>query len=118
MAKGNKFTPTPQVNVYKLEEDVKDFIRRVRVQDFFSDATQVNDLNLKYQKSDFTPAKGNNAELDNLLEILECQSTKVLASTHVKKKNKNLSREEYDALNTLRNNSNLYITTADKGALW
>jgi hypothetical protein len=115
LSKGNKFTPTSRMNSSKLTEDITDFIRRVRIHDYFSDTTQSNELDLKFQKSDFTPAKGKNIDMDNLLNILENRSINMLDTTNTPQHNRNLSAGEFNALKQLQTKSNLHITTADKG---
>ena len=37
LSKGLKFTPTPQCNLPEMEKDIKDFTRKLRLVEFFSE---------------------------------------------------------------------------------
>ena len=61
---GLKFTPTPEKNnPYELNDDVNEFLRKIRLWEYF-DGEENNDESLVKKKSNFTPPIGRNESLD------------------------------------------------------
>ena len=114
LSKGCKFTPYPKRNVTELQEDIIEFCRNLRIIEYFKDSPiQQTDLNLKYDRSNFVPPKGINADLDAIINLINKKT-----SDYIPKNNKiryNLSRSEFRSMNELKEDSCLHITKADKG---
>ena len=57
LSKGLKFTPTPQRNLPEMEKDIKDFTRKLRLVEFFSENPELDtpDSSLVKNKSNFCP---------------------------------------------------------------
>ena len=61
---GLKYTPTPEKNnPYELNDDVNEFLRKIRFWEYFHDEEN-NDESLVKKKSNFTPPIGRNESLD------------------------------------------------------
>ena len=112
LKKGLKFTPTqPKGNAEKLTEDVKEFNIKLMLIEYF-DGTEEEDISLVRNKSSFTPNSERNAALDKYINtIQEFPKTKT-NNSNIKQ---NLSKSEYNAINTLQNNQSIVIKEADKG---
>ena len=87
--------------------DIKDFTRKIRLKEYFLDCAP--ESKLVKNKSSFTPPRGRNTELDELI--------KNIGKTNIRacKPKGNLGLDERTALMKLRNNSNIVIKEADKG---
>ena len=97
-----------------MEEDVSEFCRNIRIIDYFKDSpTNQVGLDLKYDRTNFTPAKGNNTDLDAIINIINNRMNDYAPVTVSPKFN--LSQIERRALRELKNNDSLHITRADKG---
>ena len=73
LSRGLKYTPTPRMNNSELKTDVKEYTRRLRLKEFFSenrgDESRNTDLGDKIvnkvkNKSQFIPNRGRNSTLD------------------------------------------------------
>lgn len=110
---GLKFTPTPEKNnSNELDDDVSNFIRKIRLCEYF-EGEENNDVSLVKNKSNFTPPSGRNESLDTY-----ASTTKTWYSI-VSKENKpikhNITLEQRNAMKALVNDNSIVITKADKG---
>ena len=72
-----------------------------------------NSLDLKYDKTNFTPPKGINVDLDGIVKIINDKIPNLRQSNHTPRYN--ITKLENEALQKLRNQHLLHITKADKG---
>ncbi|KAM7176581.1 uncharacterized protein RBU57_002185 [Macrochelys suwanniensis] len=101
--------------------DLESYFRRLRLKEYFQQTSvqHTNPQNPSYQNykkkdSAWTPPEGRNNKLDF---YIDCFRRRARAEI-VEKQNHlphNLSRAEHNAINSLRNNSNIIIKKADKG---
>ena len=108
LLKGLTFTPAPPSNEAKLRVELSEFVRKLRLKEYFVDKNYVSD-DLVQPKSEFTPKKGRAPELDDLANEIE--------KIEIKEKpfKDNLSKKERKSLNDLRTNDSITIKEADKG---
>ena len=124
LSKGLKFIPTPRnINKTEVSADIKEFGRRMRLNEFFHDREAVSsdseqsDHNNSYDEhsfhkpSNFTPKSGREPALDLYLKYLERNIM------HAKPQpcKSNISKTEREAIVSLRKNKNIVIFEADKG---
>ena len=76
LSKGLKFTPTPQRNLPEMEKDIKDFTRKLRLVEFFSENPELDtpDSSLVKNKSNFCPPQNRNSTLESVIKFLQKQS--------------------------------------------
>ena len=112
LLKGLKFTPTPSFDMKTAKQDVCDFTRKLRLKEYFHER-DVDDGSIVRNPSNFTPDKGNDTQLNTYIEFLN----KAPVGQKVGKyKKSNLQSVEHVALNELKNNNEIIIKEADKGA--
>ena len=117
LSRGLKFVPTPtHVNMTELIADVKSWTRRMGLKEYFwSENTPQLDCNKQYKKpSTWTPSNGRDQVLDCYLSavgnaILEMPPNR-------KTVHSNITREERNAIKELKQDNNIVIFEADKGA--
>ena len=119
LAKGKGFCPVQKnFNFFQLIRDTKEYTRRCRLLEYFSDTEPNSGPNIPaklYVKSNWTPPSGRNAALDLYCDNFE---KSVLLSNNTISQHKvkdNLPALERKALYSLMNNPNLTIREADKG---
>ena len=63
LSKGSKFRATPQRNLSGMEKDIKDFTRKLRLVEFFSENPELDtpDSSLVKNKSNFCPPQNRNS---------------------------------------------------------
>ena len=112
LAKGLKFTPTPdRPNKQELHEDVLEFTRKLRLIEYF-EGTENNDPSVVQNKSDFIPSKGRDSDLEEYISTI----TKIPNTSSDKKRIKhNLTKAEREAMLKLAKDNNTVIKEADKG---
>ena len=105
--KGLTFTPAPPSNEAKLRVESSEFVRKLRLKEYFVDKNYVSD-DLVLPKSEFTPKTGRVPELDDLANEIE--------KIEIKEKpfKDNLSKKERKSMNDLRTNDSITIKAADK----
>ena len=106
--KGLTFTPAPSSNEAKLRVESSEFVRKLRLKEYFVDKNYVSD-DLVRPKSEFTPKTGRVPELDdyaNEIEKIEIKERPFKDS---------LSKKERKSLNDLRTNDSNTIKEGDKG---
>ena len=76
LSKGFKFTPTPQRNLPEMEKDIKDFTRKLKLVEFFSENPELDtpDSSLVKSKSNFCPPQNRNSTLESVIKFLQKQS--------------------------------------------
>ena len=126
LSKGLKFVPTPtSVNRTELIADVKKWGRRMRLKEFFWDenrnsqqteqTSQQTEKTSSYKKpSTWTPSIGRDPCLDCYITAVERATME--GTPNNKQLRSNITREEGNAINTLKRDKNIVIFQADKGA--
>ncbi|CAG2251143.1 unnamed protein product [Mytilus edulis] len=108
LSKGFKFAPVPYSNVPELKADINNFSRRLRLKEEFGNKKD-HDKSLVRNKSTYTPRPGKDDYLDTYIETI----TKFPVRT--RKCKQNLTRNEQDALKSLKDDDSIIIKEADKG---
>ena len=112
LSKGLKFIPTPKsVNRVKLKEELEVFGRKLRLKWHFRNEESTGLFNPFRRKSKFNP-KGKDAAIEIYLSRLEEE----ILGLDTKLSYSNLSREEKQAMQSLRDDSSIVIKEADKGS--
>ena len=106
--KGLTFTPAPPSNKAKLRVESSEFVKKLRLKEYFVDKNYVSD-NFVRPKSEFTPKTGRVPELDDLASEIE------KIEVEEKPFKDNLSKKERKSLNDLRTNDSITFKEADKG---
>lgn len=122
LSKGLKFTPTPQSNLQDLEKDIKEFSRRLRLQEkHFKEEDILDDMDtcemdppLVRNNTNYNPPPNRNKLLDNCIDTL-MKTSQDLDILDIKPTKNNLSHSERKALGELKNNPDIIIKQADKG---
>ena len=108
--KGLKFAKTPKRNTFELKSDIQKFSRKLRLIEFFANTDDdEEDESFLRNPSEFFPPANRNRKLD--------ASTNFLNSLNldIKKKQKsNLSKEQWNAINQLKNNDGIIIKEASQ----
>ena len=108
LTKDLSFTPTPPSKEANLREDVAEFTRKLRLEDYFIDKNYQSE-DIVRPKSEFTLQSGRVPELDDIASEIETMKIKE------KKFKDNLSKSERKALNELCHGNEIVIEQADKG---
>lgn len=109
---GPKFTPTPKENIPELEKDIQNFCRKLRLAEFFAEKEPTKSNNVCKLQSKFNPGRNRDTNLDNYIDLL----TKIpLHNDENRRSQHNTSREEWQALQQLKNDPGIIIKEADKG---
>ena len=113
LTKGLKFTPTPQRNLPEMEKDIKDFTRKLRLVEFFSENPELDtlDSSLVKNKSNFRPPQNRNSTLESVIKFLQKQS---FYKENFKNKS-NISKHEWQDILNLKKIKDIIIKEADKG---
>ncbi|MEO0684792.1 MAG: hypothetical protein AAFY76_07015, partial [Cyanobacteria bacterium J06649_11] len=112
LSKGLKFVPTPRfVDQAALKQDLERFGRRLRLAWYFRNDESEFVSNPFKQKSNFNP-KNCDAAIEIYLSKLEQEILNI--NTYIKQHN--ISKEEREAINSLRNDPSIIIKEADKGS--
>ena len=107
-----KFTPTPKrSNLEETEEDINTFCRKLRLTEYFLDKKD-EDESLVRNKSDFTPRPGRNKTLDKFIDNVRKFPIKTL---NPQKKKSNINAQQWQSIQTLKNDKSIVIKEADKG---
>ena len=111
LQKGLKFTPTPEkCNPHELESDIQEFIRKIRLAEFF-DGEDDTDPSLVRNKSDFIPPKQRNLALEKFASNINNYPR---TQRDIKIKS-NITNDERKAMRELANDKSIVIKEADKG---
>lgn len=126
LEKGLTFAPTPKFNHFKLVTDALEFSRKIRLKHHFE---QLKDNSGPTTKTDATPASllkfknSSTCDLPPLPQNHPIEQFTTLILSNISDPNfadtlnttKNLTKDEYKAINTLKRNPNIMILPADKG---
>ena len=118
LSKGLKFCPTPEkIDVYHLRKDIKEYIRRIRLKEYFYSDEAVDgdfsEMPAFRKKSGWTPERNREIALEAYVEALE---NRILRNDFETPCQRNLTRDEQRALENLRNYADIVIKQADKGS--
>ncbi|KAL9958229.1 hypothetical protein ACROYT_G035215, partial [Oculina patagonica] len=118
LSKGLKFCPTPEkVDVYNLRKDIREFVRRIRLREFFYCDDEVDgafsDIPTFRNRSAWCPEKNREMAVEAYVEALE---NAILSHDFETSHQRNLTREEQRALENLRSYDDIIIKQADKGS--
>lgn len=117
LSKGLKFIPKPlKAKQEDVTQALEEFSRRVKLTGFFGSfpedyQSKSRTKRLFVHKSEWNPPE--NDIIQDQLDVLKNEVSKLEVKQNRKK---NLSPKEYKALKSLRNNRNIVIKPADKGA--
>ena len=112
LSKGLKFVPTPDfVNRALLKEELEKFGRFLRLKWFYRNEESTGVYNLFRPKSKFNP-KGKDAAIEIYLSRLEEE----ILALDTRLSYSNLTREERQAIKSLKEDPNIVIKSADKGS--
>ena len=112
LAKGVGFCPTPRnIDSLQLNQDMLNFSRRMRLKEYFFGKQQQEDYNPFKPKSSWNPPKRNQT-----LELFLHRVCSDIQNITFNRHNDNLTREERQALRSLRSNTDIIIKPADKGS--
>ena len=114
LSKGLKFVPTPnRIDKAKLKQELEVFGRKLRLMWHFRNDERIFDCDTKFRpKSTFNP-KNKDVIIETYLSSLE---EKLEDIDIPKDKFNNLSKEERDALYSLKNDNTIVIKAVDKGS--
>ena len=123
LSKGLGFCPTPGApDIGDIMQDLDEFKRKPRLQLFFSGTTQDPlEESLQsggpYEHNSFKPKSTFNPVGPFQLESMFCSLEQDLHRQKYKQpRDKNLTKEEYQAIKSLKHNSDIIIKPADKGS--
>ena len=114
LSKGLNFVPTPnRIDKAKLKQELEGFGRKLRLTWHFRNDERIFDWNTKFRPKSTFNAKNKNVIRSTYLRSLE---KKLLDTDIPKDKFNNLSKEERDALYSLKNDNAIFIKGADNGS--
>ena len=118
LSRGFKFCPTPpKPDILQLEVDLKETIRKIELKCYFGNFQNKSNFDepLVQKKSDFIPLESKDPVLNNIIQQLKIFSKNLhsLPKNYIKD---NISKEEREAIYTLKNNSDIILTSVDKGS--
>ncbi|KAL9977158.1 hypothetical protein ACROYT_G014536 [Oculina patagonica] len=118
LSKGLKFCPTPEkVDVYNLRKDIREFVRQIRLREFFYCDDEVDgafsDIPTFRNRSAWCPEKNREMAVEAYVEALE---NAILSHDFETSHQRNLTREEQRALENLQSYDDIIIKQADKGS--
>ena len=113
LSKGLKFVPTPRfVDQAALKTDLEAFGRKLRLAwHFRNDEGNFSEFNPFRKKTNFNP-KDKDVAIEMYLSKLEEE----ILNINTKLKYHNVTKEERNAINSLRNDASIIIKEADKGS--
>ena len=99
----------------EISADIQNFCTKLRKKEFFEDKSDASDTDesLAKNKSNFCPPRNRNITLDNYIDFLTKFPLEELQVKDIKRSN--LTKEEQNALQELREDSEILIFEADKG---
>ena len=118
LSNGLKFVPTPKSpDLMILEKDIKNFVRLLKLKEYFHNSNQNVDDSILKPPSDFTPTQVKNPVLlsvcDSLTNMAENLENLVPKNFHYN----NLKPDERLALKNLKKDESIIIKEADKGSM-
>ncbi|XP_033120928.1 uncharacterized protein LOC117120039 [Anneissia japonica] len=121
LEKGLSFCPTRrQLDAVNLCSDMEQFIRRIRLKEYFKDQPETADSNSKTYKSptsgnQFTPPTGRNPYIDSFAKAAKSHLDIFIQKNLTTQQTDNLTPKERTAMRNLRQNKDIVIKQADKG---
>ena len=118
LSKGLKFCPTPfKPDLLQLEVDIVETIRKFQLKCQFNNFnSNIQDTEpLVQKKSNYIPPDTKEPLLNSVLKNMK-HFSKNLYSLPKNKVYDNISKAERNAINSLKNNSDIIITSVDKGS--
>jgi len=122
LEKGLKFAPTPNSDRTVLATDIKNFGRKLRLREYFAESEDTNENSSQNEgegifrnKGKFNPPRGRDKTLDLAVDSLIHVADNLDYCDNQRSKRSNLSKQEWDAIYTLKNNRSIVIKEADKG---
>ena len=117
LQRGLKFVPTPKgPDLMTLEKDIKEYVRLLKLKEYFHYRTYTDDDSLLKPHSDFTPMQTRHPVLQSVCDTLT--STAENLQNLVPDNNySNLSYDERTALQDLKQDDTIVIKEADKGSV-
>ena len=125
LGKGLTFIPTPTPpDLGKINNDLAYMFRRMRLKLHFADMESESEtsefekhLNIMFRnKSKWTPPANADVFLDAFIEAVKKDFYNLKYQSYKQNPHKNITAEEAKALTHLKNNENIIIKKADKGA--
>ena len=118
LSKGLSFCPTPkEIDVFALKKDMLDYVRRLRLKEYFCGDDDVGgDFSQKpafRKKSSWCPDRNRDLILETYVDMLERKIFSHDLRVHYQR---NISKEEQEALENLRGYDDIVIKQADKGS--
>ena len=119
LSKGLKFCPTPSdLDRYNLRKDINDFIRRIRLKEYFFQGDNVggdfSDFPAFRNRSTWGPDRGREIAIEAYAQAVE---EEILSSVNNGRRiHSNLSESERKALKDLKFYDDIVIKEADKGS--
>lgn len=122
LEKGLKFTPTPNSDTTVLATDIKSFGRKLRLKEYFTESEDTDENSSKREevgifrnKGKFNPPRGRDKTLDLAVDSLTQVADNLDDCDGLRSKRSNISKQEWHAINSLKNNRKIVIKEADKG---
>ena len=96
-----------------MEKDIKDFTRKLRLVEFFSENPELDtpDSSLVKSKSNFCPPQNRNSTVESVIKFLQKQS---VCDVNFKNKS-NISKYDWQDILNLKKNKDIVIKEPDKG---
>ena len=115
LSKGLKFTPTLRRNTIEMEKYIHNFTRKLKLTEYFANE---NDITFDEQtqplvknKGTLHPPRNRNKTLDVVADYLNNQNFDNAAT----KNKSNISKNEWEAIKSLKKNDSIVIKEVDKG---
>ena len=113
--RGLTFVPTPNVSLDPIVESIETFSRHLKLKNFFSKLPNLG-THTRSQFTDRSTWTPPDSKIDD--DVLKCidSITEDIKTLTIQKEDKNLSKNEFQAINNLKRNSEIVIKKADKGS--
>ena len=118
LSKGLSFCPKPpRIESFQLRQDLARFIRRLRLKEyFFCEDDNDNEYSPFRKRSHWTPPPNRNMALETYIKALMKDFEKELHQRPKKFYRDNLTKDEREALFSLKTRTDIVIKRADKGS--
>ncbi|XP_078084718.1 uncharacterized protein LOC144503758 [Mustelus asterias] len=132
LSRGLNFCPTTKIDPISLAADTEEFIRRMRLREFFHKPQKANSKHNetanepeqptersavqqpKRKESNWTPPEGRCPRLDMYAQaVRRCINTRFISRTH--KTAPNITQAQCNTIHALKTSCNIVIKPADKG---
>ena len=120
LSKGLKFCPLPpRPDSFQLKKDLIEFSRRLRLKEYFWDSEDDDEEDVAYKPlrrtSTWTPPLNRDAALESYIKVINDNIQEQVQRPR-KSRRDNLTKEEREALVSLRSRTDIVIKKADKGS--